>query len=99
MLPSLQNAGRKRDDAGGAGGREVSAGSSADHHPPSQHYTASAMQAVEHPASKVWTGTSFHLLHKICKGLTLTVPGGRGERTKRKQAQAHIKSGQVMVSG
>lgn len=95
MLPSLQNAGKMRDNAGGAGGREVPA----DHHPPSQHYTTSVGLAVEYPASKVWTEIGFHLLHKIHKGPTLTVPEGRGERMKRNRAQAQIKSRQVMVSG
>lgn len=69
----------ERDEAGGAGGKDAPAGTSANHHPPSQQYSAPAGQATEETASKAGAGKSFHLLHKTGKAPALTDPGG-GER-------------------
>lgn len=95
--PILAKCCQGRDKAGGAGGREAPAGTSADQHPPSQQHTASVVQAAEQPVSTAWTGKDFHLLHKTGKGPALTVPGGREERMNRTRAQAQIRSEHVIV--
>lgn len=61
---------------------EAPAGTSADHNPPSQQHTTSAVQAVKQPVSKTWTRNGSHLLHKISKGPALTAPGGRAEENE-----------------